>query len=281
MTDDPLTRAVGEITSAVGERLARLYRSNIKHSNYQPVPELLRPWLPDPEIDPQWRDPRPRLPLIRAALHQDPAGPAVVELGANTGYNTLTLAAELPARRFVAVEASRPHAEFVAECAELLELRNVTVVAEGMLPEQLSQRWPGSVILDFNVAHHLGTDIAVDAVTDVPSWWAVGLPRWLATAAAHPSYWFSVGYRMGGSRAHDLHDPDDPDGMLRRVREAAPPGLVLADVWAAVGDGRGGVRYERHDPGVPSLNSVAAHETELGSYRGEYFRRPILRFVGS
>jgi len=259
-----------------GARLAALYAGNVKHANYQPVPEALADRLPEPTIDPLWRDPRPRLPLLRTALHAEPDGPPVVELGANTGYNSLTLAAELPGRSFVAVEASTSHAEFIAECARLLCLDNVTVVAEGMLPEEISRRWPRSEVLDFNVAHHLGVDIAVDGVHDVASWWSTGLPRWLATAAGHPWYWFSVGFRLGGSHEHELHNPADVDGMVAAVLACAPAELELAQVWVAVGDGTG-VRYAEH-PGPVGLSAVVRRESAAGRHRGEYFRRPILRF---
>jgi len=267
------------ITQAAGARLAELYAGNLKHAGYQPVPQVLAGHLPEPDIDPLWRDPRPRLPLLRAGLHAAPDGPTVVEIGANTGYNTLTLAAELPRRRFVAVEASAPHAEFIAECARLLGLDNVSVLAEGVLPEDVSRRWPDSEVLDFNVAHHLGVDIAVEGVNDVASWWSHGLPDWLATADRHPAYWFCVGYRWGGSREHELHDPDDAEGMVARILAAAPPTLVPADTWVAVGDGHA-VRYLRQGgtDGTDGLNEVIRRESAAGHYRGEYFRRPILRF---
>lgn len=268
------------MTSA--QTLAALYAGNIKHANYQPLPARLRPYLAGDDIesrlDPRWRDPRPRLPLLRHALHADPSGPLVVELGANTGYNTLTLAEELPGRRFVAVEASTPHAQFISEAAQLLGLANVEVVAEPMLPEQISRRWPGSDVLDFNVAHHFGVDIPAEGVSDEGTWWSHGLPRWLGSASGHPSYWFSVGFRWGGSRAHDLHDPDDPDGMVARLLDSTPSGMGLSQVWAAVGDGTG-VRYEPAEVG--SLTALAARESAAGSYRGEYFRRPILRFTAT
>lgn len=262
-----------------GARLAALYAGNVKHANYQPIPDALAAHLPEPTIDPLWRDPRPRLPLLRRGLHTDPTGPTVVELGANTGYNTLTLAAELPGRQFVAVEASAPHAEFITECARLLHLDNVTVIAEGMLPEEISRRWPGAEVLDFNVAHHLGVDIAVDGVHDVETWWSTGLPRWLAGADRHPWYWFSVGFRMGGARERELCDPDDVDGMVAAVLDRVPAGLELAQVWIAVGDGAA-VRYVEH-PGGSGLSAVVQREQAAGHHRGEYFHRPILRFRGS
>ncbi len=269
--------------STLRELLSGLYRSNERHVDYQPLPPGLEALCPAPPIAPKWRDPRPRVRLLQAELRPNVTSP-IVELGANSGYQSVVLAQQFPHRPYIAVEMNPGHANFIRECARLLELENVVVVQEALSPRDIAARWPNSTVLDFNVAHHFGTDLPFAGVTDVGSWWSTGLPYWLSSVGEHTEYWFSCGYRLGGRRGSELHSLHDAGGFAAALSAAvtsSPSGPI--DTWTVGPGARDGIlEYVRmSDESASVISAHVNHAGDAGIYRGEFFRRPILRFVRS
>lgn len=259
-------------------RMRDLYMTHSKHGNYHPIPESLRHYFPDLDVDPKWRDPRPRFALLTSVLDASQDHGPIVELGANTGYQTLELAARYPTSEVIALEVNGLHAEFVRLAAQLAGLQNVTTIEGSFTPSQIAHRWPGASVLDFNVVHHAGSDFSLLGVKDVNTWWEFGLTNWLKPVREFGDYWFSSGYRMGGQHALELHDPDDPEGFVRRIIDALPAELRSnVTIWMA-GPSPEGIRYQCVDHASDDLGSIVASAERTSLYRGEYFKRPIFRF---
>lgn len=268
------------ISHELKARLQRLYQGDSKHGGYHPVPGYLDDAIPEAKVvQPRWRDPRPRLRLLLHELRHSPEHGDIVEIGANSGYQTLALARQFPTRRITAIEANASHSEFIMTCAALEDLRNIVVLAEAVSPSEVAMRWPGATVLDFNVVHHVGSDFEFGDVHNPDEWWERGLPAWLDAVPAFTEYWFSTGYRLGGTRGRELHDPGDPGGFLDRIVDALPRTEDCdVAVWMADPDGDD-IEYVSADIADPrQVNSFIRRAEQNKGYRGEYFRRPILRF---
>ena len=274
-----MVNAQPQLSRAVADRLRLLYQGNSKHGGYHPVPPYLAEVIPEAaDVQTKWRDPRPRLKLLLHELECGSTSGRIVEIGANTGFQTLSLAREFPNQKIAAIEVNPAHCEFIATCARIEGLRNIEVVPEALSPLEVAQRWPGATVLDFNVVHHAGSDFAYQGVCDPDGWWERGLPSWLTAVSAFADYWLSSGYRLGGKRGQELHDPADPAGFLRRLTEALPQRQrFTVTAWMAESKD-GELEYALADIGDPNgVNEFVARAERIGSYRGEYFRRPILR----
>lgn len=257
----------------------KLFDADSKHGNYHPVPAELSDVLPDIAIDKKWRDPRPRIRLISQYLGSLQSGDQVVELGCNTGYQLFALARSFPTLQFIGVENNELHAEFVLRAADRLGLNNIKIECRSDTPQSLAERWPGATVLDFNVAHHAGSDFAYASVQVPMDWWKSGLKRWLAATPSFTDYWFSAGFRLGGNKAMELHDPTDPAGFARKVMERLPKDTQVQAVWGARGSKHGLVYSPVQPDNLEILNEWAEQALSREIYRGEYFSRPLFRFM--
>lgn len=232
-------------------RLAALAESVSKHGRYQPVPHFLEGVIPSPAINEKWRTPKLQLDFVRRFRPQFPK--TVIELGANLGYVSLSLAMESPGTHFIAVEATPHHAEFIRTVADLFEL-DVAVVPEILRPADVMARYPDAVLLDFNVAHHFGVDLKVEGIRTPDDWWS-----------SLSSYW-------GGNKQMPLHDPADPSGFAQRILETLPRN---ASTYCLMDDERG-LAYQVVDPSNLSKSIESTYQKH--DLVGEYFRRPIFVF---
>ena len=184
----------------------------------------------------------------------------------------------------MAIEGSYGHAEFIKACAEIEELENLSVVNSYITPREVVSDFPNPVVLDFNVAHHLGSDLKNFGVADYSSWWDSGIGEWLKGAERASQYWFQCGFRLGGEKHNNLHDPNDPGGFILKVIDRAPfEMLEIASVWYFERN-----RYDATAEEVPmiakrcgmgELNIKIAEAVDRGDFVGEYFRRPLLQVV--
>lgn len=275
--------ALPKIDSHLGEKLSELYKDNLKHGDYQPAPEYLLPFISHSRLNPLWRDPRPRLAPVVSELAVLPDS-IVVEIGANSGYQSLELARSFPRHKIVAIEGSYGHSEFIKACADIEELENLSVVNSYITPRQVVADFPNPVVLDFNVAHHLGSDLKDFGVSDSSSWWDSGIGEWLKGAERARQYWFQCGFRLGGEKHNNLHDPSDPGGFILKVLDRAPfEMLEIRSLWY----------FERTQDeakpekvpmvakqcGIGELNERIQEAAERSDFVGEYFRRPLLQVV--
>lgn len=139
------------------ENLIALYQKTSKHSNYQILPDCLKPYIDEHAITTKSRYEQERLLFMRQALSFN--GAKVMDIGGNTGYFTFEAVAA-GAREVVYVEGNKVHAEFVEAAAKILGMEKTIKV----LPQYYnfdSTRVPDEpfdIVLLLNVLHHLGDD---------------------------------------------------------------------------------------------------------------------------
>lgn len=259
------------------KEMALLYDPDSKHGSYLPPPFGIERFLPNLRLDEQWRSPKPRLKILFEQL--PPMKPTrVVELGANTGYQTLELALQMPQTEFVAIEGNRQHAQLIENCAKILDLNNVSVISDYQTPDNLAKIFPNSLLLDFNVAHHAGVDFQYFKVNDVQTWWSQGLPNWLGQTAGFQSHFFQSGFRWGGNPNEQLHDSNDPSGFVEKVISALVQQGDYSE-WV--------LKFWLFEPGEKGVTFSEISSSELTTrlisvsnefgYKGEYFKRPLIQ----
>ena len=258
-------------------KLRDLYFADSKHGSYQPVPDTFTDFIPEAMIDPFWRSPIPRIELLRKELSGFPSGTEIAEIGANTGFQSICLAQQFPDLQFIAFEGTKSHADFLQLSAELLKISNIEVVNEYTSPREILGRYPNSIVLDFNVLHHAGSDFSSRKIHSVEDWWEIALPGWFSDVLLNQDYWFSCGYRMGGSSDSELHSPNDPSGFVKRLLSIIDvPNNYSVEIWF-ISSTSGTLVYDTcNEP--EKLNSLLKAELQNNSFRGEYFKRPLFRF---
>lgn len=266
------------VSKRTGQILGKLYDDNFKHGSYQMPPNYLLPYISAPKLNYFWRDTRPRLSILAENLQTETTAP-IIELGANSGFQTLFLARSFPARKIIAVEGNKHHAKFIEICAEIEGLNNIQVLAEYATPLELLPHSPLSTFLDFNVVHHLGVDFANDKIDSVDKWWSQGIVEWLSAVKSFPEYWFSSGFMWGGNKNYPLHDPNDPSGFYQRILKQS--GLCIETdprFWTFTRDNSSSdIPISAKLTSIEKINHFTNDAVYRKDYVGEYFRRPLLQ----
>lgn len=144
------------MTHPAARILAKLYREESKHSNYQELPSALRPLLNEAGFTPKTRCESARLKFIRR--HMNIPGQRILDIGANTGFFTFELLAA-GATNAILYEGNEVHARFASMATKFLGLENrISVVNAYFDTENPGRVAPVDITLLLNVLHHLGDD---------------------------------------------------------------------------------------------------------------------------
>lgn len=270
-----------KIDSDTVNKLRHLYFGNKKHSNYQPVPPSIAEYFKDVVLDPKWRHPGPRIRLLLENFSLS-TPTEVIEIGSNTGYQSLELSRNFPEVNFFCFEISPQHVEFARLCAKIEGLTNVKFINKEFDPAVAQSASPQATILDFNVVHHAGEDFFRSRSVDSNIWWTHVLPIWLSGVSSYSSYWFSTGFRLNGRRELPLADPETPSKLILKILEVqqsvAP--RAQADVYVVSLDESGiGLNYRKiAKDELSEIDSQLNHLRTSHQYAGEFFSRPIFHF---
>ena len=259
--------------------LKRLYLDGTKHSCYQNVPQFMSQHMDLSEkLQPLWRDDVPRLELVRQYFDFCHKG-SVVDVGANTGYFSLSLAFDHPNLEVTSIEGHKGHADFIGEAAELAGLGNMRVVNQYVDQHTDPELLNSEVVLHFNVLHHLGVDNQ-DSIDSMDQFFRVAVQS--LSRAHHEGTWLvlQMGFNWGGDKKQPIVALDDDIGKLRYLERLAEA-----------------VRFEIRDLALPVLRAGGdryryivypfekiRHEKEYKSLLDhhsvgelcEFFRRPII-----
>lgn len=259
--------------------LKRLYLDGTKHSCYQNVPQFMSQHMDLSEkLQPLWRDDVPRLELVRRYFdfyHKA----SVVDVGANTGYFSLSLAFDYPNLKVTSIEGHKAHADFIVEAAALAGLGNMRIVHQYV--DQLTdpELLNSEVVLHFNVLHHLGVDNP-DSIEAIDQFFRVAAQS--LSRAHHEGTWLvlQMGFNWGGDKKQPIVALDDDLGKLRyleRLVEASRfeiHDLALPELRAA------GDRYQYIVYPFEKIRGDKEYQSLLDRHSvgelSEFFRRPII-----
>lgn len=271
----------------LADRLHALYRDDSKHSVYQSVPAFVARALGyQEEIHSLWRSDAPRYDYLAARLAL-PTGATVADIGANTGFFSLSLAHSRPDLRVVAYELNPRHAEFIRLTAEAFGLGGVQVRAQSCDYEGLSALPDFDAVLLLNVVHHAGFDFDRH-LPDTNAAFTAYTRDYLTRMRQHSRRLvFQIGSNRGGDKTRPVFDRDDDVARLRWTGETLHAAgwkiealgyAQLDDAGAVVfRDAPEEIRRWANAGGPPSpLPAEFFATAKLGRFPGEFHRRPLI-----
>ncbi len=269
------------------DRLQALYHDDTKHANYQNIPAFVREAMGYSEsIDEGWRGDSARYHLILDELRIGP-NQVIGDVGANTGFFTLSLAHANPRARFVAYETNPNHVDFVRLIVDAFEMTNVSVLPTAIDLAGIDDLPQHDVLLHLNVLHHAGHDFdraLVDSTQDFAGYAATYLSKLRHRTA---TLVFQMGSNWGGDKTTPIVPVRDDCGKIMLTQRLfAEAGWRVTSI--AMATHQDDVVVYRRLPAelleVIERNSAATEiprltafvdDLDLDRFPGEFYRRPI------
>ena len=201
------------------EELKNRYADGSKHANYQNLPEFVKQEIDfDVNIDESWRGDTARYRYISARLALK-EGEVIGDIGANTGFFTLSLARRQPGARFLAYEINPRHVEFIHLVKRHFGMSNVEVREKGVSLDAIDTLERHDLLLNFNVLHHAGVDFDQGMIASPDRFMDYAVRYLAALGRKTSSMLFQMGYNWGGDKTRPIVElQDDWAKMLFSVR---------------------------------------------------------------
>lgn len=213
------------------EKLEALYNDGSKHSRYQNIPAFVRNELGYTEtIDENWRGDTARYTYLTETLSFGD-GKSIGEIGANTGFFTLSLAHANPTSTFFAYEINPTHAAFIQDIAESFQMKNLVVKAQGVDMEGIALMENHDILLNYNVLHHAGVDFDSDKLTSVDEYEEYATDYLKRMAAKTKKMVFQIGSNWGGNKLKPIIPlSDDAEKIAFNARLFKNAGWNILDI---------------------------------------------------
>lgn len=180
------------------EKLTALYAQGAKHDNYQNLPEFVKKELNfNFTINEDWRGDSAR---YRYILNEINGGEVIGDVGANTGFFTLSLAKEFPDSNFFAYEMNDRHVEFINEISEYFNLTNITALSVSVNYNGLELIKNHDILLHLNVLHHAGVDFDKEFLKNELDFSNYAEKYFTKLLNKTKILFFQMGYNWGGNK---------------------------------------------------------------------------------
>ena len=267
------------------KKLDSLYNDNSKHSNYQNIPYFVSETIGyDVIINEEWRGDSARYKYLLDEL-EFTNGCQVCDLGANTGFFSLSLSYKFPNVNVTAFEGNKNHVEFMQMiknyfCIYNLKIENVYIDFRYL--ERLSNY---DIMLNLNVMHHAGVDFDKTLVSfDSFKEYAIKYLKKVSTKTN--ALVLQMGFNYGGDKSVPIVELSDDIGKMIFIRSICKgTGWTFKKVAYIHRDEEGNLGY-RNVPHhiVESIwnsdSSAVAFEEYLSNLNlynySEFYRRPIV-----
>jgi hypothetical protein len=197
------------------EKLELLYNDDSKHSRYQNIPNFVKKEIDYNEIiDESWRGDTSRYEyMVDAVDFSDQK--KVADIGANTGFFTLSLANENKRSTFTAYEPNQSHSNFIETIADHFHMKNVSINNQSVGLNGIKEIDVYDILLFFNVIHHAGVDFDTDLVRDSKE----GFSKYVLEYIDHMKHktkllLFQTGYNWGGDKTKPIIEVDQITEMI-------------------------------------------------------------------
>ncbi len=191
------------------EQLRQFYNDQSKHARYQSIPAFVQEALGYQEqLDDLWRSDKPRYRYLEDFLERI-SFTSVMDVGANTGYFSLSLAHRFPRVTVYAVEMHANHVQFMQLISRHFHLPNLKIVQKPLLLENAEIFPSADVLLLFNVLHHAGVDFDQGAVTSPADFESYAVPYLSHLIRKFTYLVFQMGYNWGGDKRRPIVAVDD------------------------------------------------------------------------
>jgi hypothetical protein len=260
--------------------LAGLYSDLSKHSAYQSIPDFVARIIDyQVPINEDWRGDRVRLDYILSRL-SDRSLHHWGDIGANTGFFSLSLANADPQKQVLAIEANPNHADFIRRIGEVFELANLQVMGRPIAIDDLATIPRQDVLLHLNVLHHAGADFDKGFVTGPDDFLPYAETYLRRLHACTRVLVFQVGTNLWGDKGRPIIDYREDAAKLKLLSQLlCSSGWHIDDVAYATRTIGGAIAYEPLSPrlraGTQAEQTTALAGFDLSSHIGEFYRRPL------
>lgn len=270
------------------ELLEQLYNDQSKHSNYQNIPTFVQKELNYSEtINEEWRGDTPRYNYLLQELTFAP-NTIVGDVGANTGFFTLSLGESFPETRFIAYEPNPNHAYFIEVVKKHFRLENVRVKRTPIILENLDSLEIHDTLLLLNVLHHAGYDFDTHLDKNIESFKEYAKAFMQKVRQKTSQLVFQMGYNWGGNKKNPIVHPEDDIGKIVFSSNIFnESGWEITQIAIATRDSNRVIIY-RNTPKhivrriaegkiehtLPELKKFL-ESMNLSQFIGEFYRRPI------
>ncbi|MFB0846171.1 DUF1698 domain-containing protein [Paenibacillus oleatilyticus] len=217
---------MGELST----KLSLLYNDGSKHSNYQNIPHFVREELNYNEpIDETWRGDTARFTYLLKEIDFT-SNKTVADIGANTGFFTLSFAHLFRESVFTAFELNPTHTEFIKIISEHFALQNVAVDQKSVGIEQIDTIPYYDVMFHLNVLHHAGVDFdnsKVCAIQDFERYAACYLKQ---LSKKTKTLIFQLGYNWGGDKKKPLMPVNNISEMILYVNNIIKSAFTISKI---------------------------------------------------
>jgi hypothetical protein len=270
------------------ERLKTLYAAGNKHDNYQNLPGFVQERLGfNVIIDENWRGDTARFNFFQSELNFLP-GESATDIGANTGFFTLSLAHHFPKAKFIACEINPDHVEFIREIASHFNMTNVEAIELAVDMKGIEQLPVTNHMLHFNVLHHAGVDFDKGTIPDENNFFDYSVSYLSALKRKTKNLVFQMGYNWGGNKLKPIVPlVEDARKLTYTIQLFQRSGWSVNDI-AHCSRTQGMLAYQKMPMNIlDDLKSAAAadHDVEEESVQylsglglenlSEFYRRPI------
>ncbi|MCC3374062.1 hypothetical protein [Cohnella sp. REN36] len=199
--------------------LKKLYNDESKHSRYQNIPKFVREAANySEEIDESWRGDTARYEYVKRTINIDD-GEIIADIGANTGFFTLSLANENKNAKFIAYEPNINHAAFISEIADHFQLSNVEIRGQSIGLKEINQISVSDRMILFNVLHHAGVDFDKELVRTKADFKEYAFQYLNQLRKKTKQLLFQIGYNWGGDKSNPIVDVNHVSEMTLYVSE--------------------------------------------------------------
>lgn len=189
---------------------SKLLSTPSKHNSYQTLHPCLKSALEN-DIQISGKAERARWEFMLRSTNFK--GASVTDIGANTGYFSFG-AVEAGARRAIAIEGNKEHAEFLLYCARKLGLQDRLLVSNRYFDFGYEAEEFTDITFCLNVLHHIGDDFGNQKLTITAARKKISA-HIRALANTTKRAWIQIGYNWKGDVLHPLF----PNGTKREIKD--------------------------------------------------------------
>jgi len=203
-----------QATKEIKEQLNELYERASKHGQYQTLPDKLATALEMQfEVNEEWRGDRTRYPVIKGYLAKNKCN-SVLDIGANTGYFSLSIADDIEGSQITACELNKTHARIIELLAKVGGYNEFRVTDRSANMEHIGDFGKFDCALHLNILHHAGHDFDKELVPDREAFMQYGKKYLKMFGSSVDRMIFQMGYNWGGDKTLPLVGRDDQAGKI-------------------------------------------------------------------
>lgn len=259
------------------EELRKLYLDGSKHSNYQSIPEFIGEDLNlQLDLNYEWRGDRSRYRYILEAIkdiYKEHTDIKIADIGANTGYFSLNLAAQK--YQVLSYEVNKAHCDFIDKIAKYYNLNNIKTIEQGVTLENINQIERVDSIFLLNVLHHAGVDFEKDKIRNIQELIRYKENYLIKLKERTDFIFLQIGYNWGGNKSLPIIDPMDYCEMFYLIQNIATK--TECHIYDCA------VYNKRKDEYI-SILAILKEKEELEYYlekiefakNSEFYKRPIV-----